>query len=70
MKPGNFQLAMVIMYQVGLVGTWVFLMFFDGKSYQWWGWILAAGINGAIASFWPVYWIIIRPVMWILGWLD
>lgn len=63
-------LAFAIIYQVGAIATWVFLTFFDGKGYEeWWQWVIAAGLNAAISEFWPVYWIVFRPIMWAFGWL-
>ncbi len=43
-------------YGIGNIGTFVYLMFFDGYIYNAWNWIIAIPINMFLASIWPIYW--------------
>ena len=39
------------------------LTFFDGYTYTWWNWIIVVPINGFLAEIWPIYWLLLRPLM-------
>lgn len=43
--------------------TFIFLTFFDGLSYTWWNWIFILPLNGFLATIWPIYWAILRPLL-------
>lgn len=46
----------------GVVGTFVYLTFFDDFRYNAWNWLVVIPINGFFATIWPVYWAIIYPI--------
>lgn len=52
-----------IIYQLGALATLVKLTFFDGYVYNWWNWIIALPVNLFLSEIWPLYWLIIRPLM-------
>lgn len=54
--------ALAVAYEVGALGTWAYLTFFDGFNYTWWNWIFVVPLNFFIAQFWPAYWAIVRPI--------
>jgi len=43
--------------------TFAYLSFFDGYVYTWWNWIVAIPVNIILSQIWPIYWLILRPVM-------
>ena len=49
-------------YEAAALATFVFLTFFDDYPYTWWNWIIAVPVNGMMASLWPIYWLILRPL--------
>lgn len=53
---------LVLLWQVGGLTTFVYLMFFDGYIYNWWNWLVALAVNGFLAEIWPIYWLILRPL--------
>jgi hypothetical protein len=48
---------------LGSVGTFIWLTFFDGYNYNAWNWIIAVPINAFLGSIWPIYWLILNPLM-------
>jgi len=52
-----------IIYQLGALATLAKLTFFDGYVYTWWNWIIALPVNVFLSEIWPLYWLIIRPLM-------
>jgi hypothetical protein len=50
-------------YLFGGPATFVYLTFFDGYQYNWWNWIIVIPINMLLSSIWPLYWLIIKPIM-------
>ena len=44
------------LYVVGDIATFVYLMFVDWDSFNWWNWLIIVPLNGIIASLWPIYW--------------
>lgn len=49
-------------YTVVQLGTFIFLMFFDGIVYTWWNWIIAIPVNLFLSVIWPLYWGLLRWV--------
>ena len=50
-------------WQAGAVATAVFLTFFDSYPYNAWNWIVAVPVNLFLAEIWPIYWVILRPIV-------
>jgi hypothetical protein len=50
-------------YQIASLATFNFLTFFDGYTYNSWNWIIAIPVNIFLAEIWPIYWVILRPIM-------
>lgn len=50
-------------YQVGALATFGKLTFFDGYVYNWWNWLIAVPANLFLAEIWPIYWLILRPLL-------
>lgn len=50
-------------YWIGNFATFIKLMFFDDYPYNWWNWIIAIPINEFLSAIWPIYWVILRPLM-------
>ena len=48
---------------IASTATQIFLIFFDGYIYNWWNWIIAIPINLFLGEIWPIYWLILRPLM-------
>ncbi|MBJ7535270.1 hypothetical protein JDN40_14255 [Rhodomicrobium vannielii ATCC 17100] len=48
---------------IGSVATFVFLTFFDGYIYNTWNWLIAIPVNSFLSFIWPIYWLILRPIM-------
>jgi hypothetical protein len=51
-------------YAVGYLVTLIKLTFLDCYPYTWWNWIFVLPINVAEATIWPVYWWLLRPLLW------
>lgn len=52
----------VVVWQLGSLATAIYLLFFDGYTYNWWNWIIAIPLNLFLAEIWPIYWLLIRPM--------
>lgn len=50
-------------YCIGDLATMVYLTFFDGYVYTGWNWIVAIPANVILSTMWPIYWVILRPVL-------
>jgi hypothetical protein len=48
---------------LGSIGTFIWLTFFDGTDYNAWNWLIIVPINGFLATIWPIYWLILNPLM-------
>lgn len=59
MSPGTIALAA---YQLGAIGTFIYLTFFDGYAYTWWNWLIAVPANMFLGAIWPIQWLILRPI--------
>ena len=49
-------------YVLGNIATFCKLTFFDGYHYNWWNWLIAIPVNEFLATIWPIYWLILRPL--------
>jgi hypothetical protein len=54
---------LIAVYQVVSIWTFVYLTFFDGYPYNAWNWLIAVPVNMFLAEIWPIYWIILNPLM-------
>jgi hypothetical protein len=52
--------VLAIVYTPGSIGTFGYLTFFDGYTYNWWNWIIALSVNSFLSGIWPLYWAVIR----------
>jgi hypothetical protein len=52
-----------VVYEVAALVTFAFLTFFDGYTYTFWNWIFVIPINIFLSQIWPIYWLILRPLM-------
>ena len=55
--------VLYVAYHIGAIITFVKLSFFDGGEYNWWNWIIIIPLNLFLAEMWPIYWLILRPLM-------
>lgn len=53
----------LIFYLIGSWATFIYLSFFDDYQYNWWNWVFVLPINFFLGHIWPLYWIIIKPLM-------
>ena len=51
------------LYISGDVATLLYLTFFDGYVSTWWNWIIVIPINFFLATIWPIYWVVLRPLL-------
>jgi hypothetical protein len=56
------KIALVVVYLLGNLATFLKLTFLDGYHYTWWNWIVALPVNEFLGVIWPAYWAIIRPI--------
>ena len=49
-------------YALADLATFIYLTFFDGYVYNAWNWIIAIPVNFFLATIWPLYWLILRPL--------
>ena len=61
------ELGWIAFWQPGSVGTFIKLSFFDGYIYNWWNWIIAIPVNIFLGEIWPIYWLAIKPIAWIIN---
>lgn len=50
-------------YLAGQLATFVYLTFFDGYAYTSTNWLIAVPVNFLLAQIWPIYWLILRPLL-------
>lgn len=60
MKSGGWLLPV---YLLGDAATLVYLLFFDGYVYTAWNWLIAVPANIILATLWPIYWLLLRPLL-------
>ncbi len=62
-EEGDGHIWAIGAWQIGSISTFGFLTFFDGTDYNWWNWIIIVPVNGFVSEIWPIYWLLLRPVM-------
>ena len=70
MKKLLEQNLFAIVYEVGGIGTFIYLSFFDGLVFNWWNWTLIFGTSFAMGAMWPFYWIHRFIFVYWLGWFG
>lgn len=55
-------MAGAVLYGLADLATMVYLTFLDCYVYTWWNWLVALPLNFVLATVWPVYWAILRPI--------
>lgn len=53
----------VCVWQIGSLLTFVNLTLLDGYVYTWWNWLIVVPINAFLSEIWPIYWLILRPIL-------
>lgn len=61
MSDWKLRIAFTV-YLLGDVGTFIYLTFLDGYSYNAWNWLIAVPVNVFLSMIWPIYWVILRPI--------
>ena len=56
-------LALLWAYQAGSIATFAYLTIIDEMPHIWWRWAIAAACNVFLGEIWPIYWILLRPLM-------
>ena len=52
-----------IFYWIADIATTGFLLWEDWDSFNWWNWIIIIPIDFFLGTIWPIYWLILRPLM-------
>lgn len=47
-------------YLIGDIVTTIYLIFFDGFTYNAWNWIFVLPIDIFLGTIWPIYWLILH----------
>lgn len=55
--------VLFLLYEIGGIGTFLYLTFFDGYDYTAWNWLIAVPVNLFLGQIWPIYWAILRPLL-------
>lgn len=53
---------LIAAWLVGDLATLIYLLFFDGTQYNWWNWLVIVPIDFFLATIWPIYWLVLRPL--------
>lgn len=53
----------LVAWQIAAIATFVYLTWFDDYRYTWWNWPIAVAVNGFLGEIWPIYWLILRPLV-------
>lgn len=53
----------LIIHLIASTATQIYLIFFDGYVYNWWNWIIAVPVSLVLGEIWPIYWLILRPLL-------
>jgi hypothetical protein len=56
----RYALALFWGWQVGSMGTFIVLTFFDDYPYNAWNWLIVVPRNFVLAELWPLYWGVLR----------
>lgn len=51
------------LYALADLATFIYLTFFDGYVYNAWNWIIAIPVNFFLATIWPIYWLVLKPLL-------
>jgi len=62
-KTSDVFMKALIIYHLIATGTFLFLTFFDGYPYNSWNWLIAVPVNIFVSEIWPIYWLILKPIM-------
>lgn len=54
--------ALFVLYLLIDLATFAYISFFDGYVYTWWNWTFVLPINAFLATIWPGYWLVLRPL--------
>ena len=57
------QRILLAAHLIASTATQIFLIFFDGYRYTAWNWLIAVPINLFLGEIWPIYWLILRPLL-------
>ena len=63
----RMELGWIAFWQLGSIGTFIKLTWFDGYDYNAWNWIIAIPTNLFLGEIWPVYWLIVKPLIWMIN---
>lgn len=55
--------ALLLAWRAGAALTFIWLTFLDGYRYTAWNWLVAVPANAFLSAVWPIYWIILRPLL-------
>lgn len=55
--------AALVVYVLGNLGTFLYLCWEDWPTFNWWNWLVLIPINEILAAIWPIYWLILRPLL-------
>lgn len=50
-------------FYLGMCPTFIYLTLFDGYIYNWWNWLIAIPVNAFLSGIFPIYWLVLRPLM-------
>ena len=59
---GKKEIILLVLYKIGSLTTFIYLLFFNDVSFNWWNWIIIIPISGFLSGIWPLYWAILRPL--------
>jgi hypothetical protein len=54
--PPNLHLPLHAINQIGFLGTFIYLTFFDDVRWTWWNWLVILPANLFLSAIWPIYW--------------
>ena len=54
----RYYISYFLFWHIPALGTFIYLMFFDGYVYNSWNWVIATPINMFLGEIWPIYWIL------------
>jgi hypothetical protein len=53
----------ILTHLIASPATFIKLTFFSGYTYTAWNWLVAIPINMFLSQIWPIYWLILKPLM-------
>ena len=54
--------AALWVYLAGNFATFLYLCWEDWP-FSWWNWIVLIPLNELLAAIWPIYWLVLRPLL-------